>query len=127
MALLTEHIPKHHGAGFAFEIIDLKFLRALQDFGTISTRLTESREVAFHVRHENRHTAQAEILSKRLERDRFPRAGGAGNQTVAVCHFGKQEDLFLRLGNENWFAHMKLVILSLIRRNCRVPALSVAD
>jgi hypothetical protein len=39
---------------------------------------------------------------------------------VAVRHFWEQKDLFPRLGNENWFAHNRLLILSLILRNCRV-------
>jgi hypothetical protein len=105
MTLFAEHIPKHHRAGFAFEIIDLKFFGALQDFRIISARLTQSREIAFYVRQKNRHTPRAEILCERLKRDRFPRAGGAGDQTVAVCHFGEQKDLFLRFSNEDGIGH----------------------
>src|SRR5947208_1166691 len=66
VALLAEHVPKHHRRGFASEIVDLKLLRALEDFGIVSARLTEAREVAFHVRHEDRHAAGAEILSECL-------------------------------------------------------------
>src|SRR5205823_4386996 len=42
VALLAEHVPKHHRRGFASEIVDLKLLRALEDFGIVSARLTEA-------------------------------------------------------------------------------------
>lgn len=116
MTLFAEHIPKHHGAGFAFEIIDLKLFRALENFRIISPRLTQPCEVAFHVRHEYRHTTRAEIFRERLERDRFPRSGGAGDQTVAVRHLWKQKDLFFRLGDENGIDHNPNRKLGLVRR-----------
>src|SRR5438552_8491840 len=84
VTLLAEYVPKHHRRGFASEIVDLKLLRALEDFGIISARLTETREVAFHVCHEDRHAAGAEILRERLKRNRFARTGGAGDQSVAA-------------------------------------------
>jgi hypothetical protein len=87
MPLLSEYIPKHDRAGFAFEISDLKLLRPLDHIRIVSTRLAQSREIAFHVRHENRHAPCAEIFRERLQRDRFSRSGGAGDQAVAVCHF----------------------------------------
>jgi hypothetical protein len=105
VALLAEHIPKHHRTGFAFEIINLQFLRALQDFRTISTCLTEAGKVALHVGHKNRHTAGAKILCECLQRNCLPCARGASDQTVAVCHFREQKDLFLRLSNENGIEH----------------------
>ena len=107
VALPAEHVPKHHRRGFASEIVDLKLLRALEDFRIISARLTEAGEVALHVRHKDRHTAGAEILRERLQRDRFPRASGARNQTVAVRHFRKQKDLFFRLCDEDRFVRHK--------------------
>jgi hypothetical protein len=105
MTLFAENIPKHHGAGFAFEIIDLKFLHALQDLRIISAGLTQPREIALHVRHKDWHATRAEILCQRLKRDRFSRAGGTGDQTMAVRHFGEQKDLFLRFGDEDGISH----------------------
>jgi hypothetical protein len=46
---------------------------------------------------------------------------------VPICHFRQEKDLFLRLGNENWFAHRTVLILSLTRRNCRVPQSNIAS
>jgi hypothetical protein len=94
VALPAEHIPKHHRVGFAFEIIDLKLLRALEDLRIISARLTEASQVAFHVRHEYRHATRAEILRKRLQGDCFSRARGACDQAMAVRHFWKQINWF---------------------------------
>jgi hypothetical protein len=95
VALLAENVPKRHRRGFASEIVDLELLGALEDFRIISARLTETCEVAFHVRHENRHTSGAEILRERLQCDRFPRASCARDQSVAVCHLWQQKDPFL--------------------------------
>ena len=95
MTLFAEYIPKYHGAGFAIEIVNLQLLCPLHDLWIIRPRLTEAGEVALHVGHKNRHTACAEILRQRLQRDRFPRTCGTGNQTVAVRHFRKQKDLLL--------------------------------
>jgi hypothetical protein len=92
----------------------------LQDFRIISARLAKPREIAFHVRHEYRHTARAEILRERLECDRFPRASCAGDQAVTIRHLRQQKDLFRRLGYEDCFTHGKPFTLSLIRASCRV-------
>ena len=74
VALLAEHVPKHHRRSFAGEIVDLKLLRTLENFRIVPARLTEAGEVTFHVRHEDRHTTGAEILRERLQCDRLPRA-----------------------------------------------------
>src|SRR5437899_4198175 len=101
MPLLAEYIPENDGTGFAFEVRDLELLCALADLRIISARLTQPSEVAFDVRHEHGNTSSAEVFSQRLQRDRFSRAGGAGDQAVTVCQFRQQKDRFLRLSNED--------------------------
>src|SRR5437773_8031135 len=103
MSLFTEYIPENDRTGFAFEVVDLKLLRALDYFRIVSARLAQPSEIALHVGHEYRHTTRAEILCKRLQRDRLTRAGRACNQAVAIRHFWKQINWFLRLCDVNGF------------------------
>ena len=119
MPLLTEYIPKHHRVRFAFEIVDLQFLRALEDLRIISAGLTQASEIALDVGHENRNATRTEILRECLERNSFSGPGGASDQAVAVRHFREQKDLFLRLGDENRFIHTSGAILNPIRGSCR--------
>ena len=78
-----------------------KLLRALDDFRIVSARLAQSGEIAFHVRHENRNAARAEIFRERLQRNGLSRAGGAGDQPVPVRHFRQEIDWLLCLRDED--------------------------
>ena len=62
-------------------------------------------EIAFHIRHENRNAARAEIFRERLQRDGFAGAGRAGDQAMAVRHFRQEIDRLLCLGDENRVVH----------------------
>ena len=95
MSLLAEHIPEHDRAGFAGEIVDLKLLCPLDYFRIVCARLAQAGEIAFHVGHEHRHTTCTEIFCECLQRDRFSRARGAGDQAVAVRHFWQQKNWLL--------------------------------
>ena len=101
------------GRGFAFEIVDPELLHALENFRIIPARLADPGEIAFHVGHENRHAARAEIFRQRLQRDGLAGAGRAGDQAVAIRHFRQQKDLFLRLCDKNRFGHDWEIVMSL--------------
>ena len=106
MSLLTEHIPKHDRASFAFEILDLKLLRPFDHIRIVSARLAQSREIALYVGHENRHASRAEVFSERLQRHRFSGSSCTRDQTVAIRHLRQEKDLFLRLRNEDGVSHV---------------------
>jgi len=106
MALFAEHVPENHRAGFAFEIVDLQFLGAIDDFRVITARLTQSGQVTFDVGHKNRHAPRAEIFRQGLKGYGFPSASRAGDQSVAVRQFRQQTDFgFIAFGDENWISH----------------------
>ncbi len=105
MPLFSKHIPKYDRAGFAFKIVDLKLLRALDHIRVVCAWLTEPSEIAFHVRHKHGHTAGAKILCEGLQRDRFSSSGGAGDQAVTIRHLGQEKDRFFRLRNEDGISH----------------------
>src|SRR5215475_2370421 len=105
MSLLPEYIPEHNRTRFAGEVVDLKLLCPLDDFRIISARLTESSEVAFDVRHENRYATRTKIFRERLQRYRFSGPCGACNQAVAVRHLRQQKNRLFRLRDEDWFGH----------------------
>jgi hypothetical protein len=61
-------------------------------------------QVTFDVGHEHRHAQPREALGQRLQRDGLAGAGGAGDQAVAVAHFGQQHSswsafLAMRMGS----------------------------
>ena len=103
MALLAEYIPEHDRIGFAFEIVDLQLLRALENFRIISARLTNPSEIPFHVRHKDGNATRAEIFRERLQRDCLSGPSRAGDQAVTVRHLRQQIDRFLRLCDEDRF------------------------
>jgi hypothetical protein len=51
--------------------------------------MCDSRQVPFNIRHEDGNANTAEILGNHSETNRLARAGGAGNQTMAVGHSGQ--------------------------------------
>src|SRR5437016_613915 len=110
MSILAEDIPEHDWARFAFEIGNSKLLCASDNFGVVAAGLTHASEVALHIRHEDWHTARAEILRERLQRHRLARSGRARDQTVAIRHLWQQLDRVLaRFGDDDGFAHDTIV------------------
>src|SRR5213594_3444021 len=105
MSLLAEYIPENDRAGCAFEAVNLKLFRSFDYFRVVATQLAQSREIAFHVRHENRNAARTEIFCERLQRHCLSSSSCTGDQAMAVGHFREQKDLFLRLCNEDRFRH----------------------
>jgi hypothetical protein len=91
MSLLAEHIPEHDRTRFAGEILDLKLLCSLDDFWIVRARLTQAAKIAFDVGHEHRHATRTEIFGERLQSDGLSRAGGTGDQAVAVRHLGSKK------------------------------------
>ena len=66
VALLAKYVPKRDGEAAIFKIRQAQLFSAFRDFWIVAAGLTNSREVAFHVGHKNRHTDGAEVLSHHL-------------------------------------------------------------
>jgi hypothetical protein len=105
MPVLAKDIPENDRAGFAFEIVNPELFRALDDLRIVAARLAHSGEIAFHVSHENRNSAVAEILGQGLQRHGLAGAGSSGDQAVAVRHFRQEIDRLFAFSDENWVSH----------------------
>ena len=79
--------------------IDLRIVRA---------GLAQAGEIAFDVGHENRHATGTKIFRERLQGDCFSRAGGAGDQAVAVRHFRQQKNRLRGLRDEDGFVRHRM-------------------
>src|SRR5436309_13083871 len=110
MTLFAEYVPENNRRRFAFEVVDLKLLRALENLRIISTGLAQPREIALHVCHEHRHATRAEIFSECLECHRFSCSGSTSDQAVTIRHLRQQKNFFLRLRNEDWFVRHRVDI-----------------
>ena len=108
MPVLAEHIPENDRAGFAFEIGRSRAPSPRSTtFGLFPPGLAHPGQIAFHVGHENRNAARAEIFRERLQRHGFARAGRAGDEAVAVRHFRQEINWFLALRDKDWVVHKK--------------------
>ena len=80
-----------------------------KDFGQFisqSSSLGDAGQVAFDIGHEDRHADAGKALSQGLQGDGFARAGGTGDEAMAVGFVRKQETLgFAALGNQDRFRH----------------------
>src|SRR5438034_2235567 len=110
MTLFAEYVPENNRRRFAFEVVDLKLLRALENLRIISAGLAQPREITLHVCHEHRHATRAEIFSKCLECHRFSCSGSTSDQAVTIRHLRQQKNFFLRLRNEDWFVRHRIDI-----------------
>ncbi len=110
MTLFAEYVPENNRRRFAFEVVDLKLFRALENLRIISAGLAQPREIALHVCHEHRHATRAEIFSECLECDRFSCSSSASDQAVTIRHLRQQKNFFLRLRNEDWFVWHRIDI-----------------
>jgi len=61
--------------------------------------LAEPGEIPFDIRHKDGDPQAAEMLRQDSEGDGFSRAGGAGNQAMAVGHAGQDADVMLAFGD----------------------------
>ncbi len=103
MTALAEQIPEDDRASFACKMVDLELLGARCDLGIVPAGLTHAREIAFHIRHKDRHAARTEASRQRLQRYR---SGGAGDEAVPVRHVRQQIERFVaRLRDEDWLRH----------------------
>ena len=99
--LLAEDIPEGDGIGLVDKPFQFQLLDAFGNLGTVAPRFCKPREIALHVGHEDGHAHCAELLGEHPQGDRFPGAGGAGNQAVPVGHFRVEVNLFRAFGNED--------------------------
>ena len=86
------YIPKAHWAAFqvAFRI-QPELSHALAHLALPVARVGDAGEVALHVAHKHGNALRAEAFGHFAQGNGFARAGGAGNQAVAVGHLAEQE------------------------------------
>ena len=98
VALLAIKIPEGHGEGFIGEIVKANRARTRHErvMQLVIDRASGSqpRQIAFHIRHEDRHALRRKALGQDLQGDRLARAGGPGNQPVAIGIFEQHMLLF---------------------------------
>ena len=76
---------------------ELQRLETLEDLGVGTAGFCHAGKITLHIGHEHRHAEIGEPLGERLHRDGLARAGGAGDQTVAIGKAGqeRQRDFFI--------------------------------
>jgi hypothetical protein len=100
MARLAVEIPEHHRAGLVGIALDADLRHALLDLVVRGAGHRQAGDVALHVGHEHRNAQAREAFGHDQQRDRLPRAGGAGDQTVTVAVPGQQVDGPFALSDE---------------------------
>jgi len=100
VALLAEDIPEDHGVTFESETLEAQLIDALIDLGVFSSRERQPREVALHVRHEDRHAYGTELLGQGPQRYGLARSRCPCNETVAVGHLRYDCDVGLPLRDD---------------------------
>jgi hypothetical protein len=80
-------------------------LNTLSDLRLLGTGLAYAGEIAFHIRCENRHADAAKAFSQNLERYGLPRTRRPGDETVTVAHARKEDEIVIRLRNDDWISH----------------------
>ena len=97
MADLAENIPEAGGVALKVKALNAEALDARLHVGAVLAGSAHAGQIALDVREENRHAHVGEGLRHDLHGDGFAGAGGARDQTVAVCHIGQQEQPLVRL------------------------------
>jgi stress response protein SCP2 len=88
-------------------VLDADTRNAFVNLGVWLTRLADTGDVAFYIRHEHRHTHVGETLSQALQSDSLTGTGGAGDQAVAVRVARVQENLAVgAAADKNAIAHV---------------------
>jgi len=99
--LFAENVPEHNRIALVGEPLEFQIPHAVSDPGVVAPRLGQPREIPLHIGHENRHSQVAELLCQHSQGNRFPGAGGAGDQAVTVGHLRVQENVLRASGDEN--------------------------
>jgi len=107
VAFVAKDVPENDGVCGGGEVLDAEQVDALFDFSARGTGGGEAGEIAFDVGHEDGHADAGEAFGHGLERDCFARAGGAGDEAVAVGHVGEEFDAGagIREGDEEGVGH----------------------
>src|SRR5581483_3898666 len=90
VALFGEDIPERHRAGGECEIVQLEFLRALDNLWLCRARLADSRQIPLHICRKYRYPDATEGLGHHLQGDGLTGSGRARNQSMAVGILRKQ-------------------------------------
>ena len=93
-ALLTKNVIKPYRTALKGKVflVHAELGQPLLDKARQFARLTHARQVALHVGHETGHACLAETLGNHLQRHRFTRSRGAGNQSMPVGHVAQDAD-----------------------------------
>ena len=86
MPLFAENVPKSDRAAAEGKIRQLHLLHAGSDLRILGPRLADTAEVALDVGGEDRNADPAEALGHHLQCNCLPRAGGAGDEPMAISH-----------------------------------------
>ena len=89
VARLAKDIPEHHRAGARREVLHAADRQAGIDLLVELAGLGQAAQIALDIRHEHGHAQLAESLRHHLQGDGLARAGGPGDQAVAVGHLGQ--------------------------------------
>ena len=105
-AALTEDIPEGHGIGVGGKAFQAKLGDAFQQLFGGRASGAHAGQVAFDVRHEDRHARVGKAFGHRLQGDCLAGTGGAGDQAVAVGHLRQQGGICVfGFGKIEWFGH----------------------
>ena len=87
VSLFSEHVEETHRTTAELRRCDAELGTSLLYESAHGARLADAGEVAFHVRHEARHTCLAESLRQHLEGHSLTCSCRSGDESVAVRHF----------------------------------------
>jgi len=90
MPLFAKYVPKGDRAAAEGEVCQLHLFHSRGDFRIVHAWLADTAEVSLNIGGKNRNPDPAEAFGHYLQRHRLPRAGGAGDETVAVGHIRQQ-------------------------------------
>ena len=86
------HIPKAHGKALQVIVGQAVLLHPFGDFAAVMPGAANAGQIAFHVGHEHGDARLAETFGEFAQGYGFARAGRAGDEAVAVGHFGDEFD-----------------------------------
>ena len=109
MTGLAIDIPERNGARGESRFLKAELPEPFAHLGRLPSGLADAGEVAFHIRHENRHAQFAETLRQRLQRDGLAGAGRSRDEPVAIRHGRQQMDFVGALGDEDRVGHARRI------------------
>ena len=119
MSLGAEEIPEHRRCRGKLKVGDADLLDALLYLRVRAAGLGDTGEIALHIGYEHRHPDAREGFRYHLQSDGLPRAGGDGDQPVAVGVTGIEENL-IRAGPEEY----SVPVAHLVSPRSKTPATS---